>query len=77
VFATPVFYPVTAVPEKWRIFMWLNPLTPTMEMFRWAVFHVHEPRWDFVALSVVITLVGVAVGLWVFIKWEASALDAR
>lgn len=76
-FATPVFYPITAVPEDWRIFMWLNPLAPMMELFRWAVFHVHEPRWDFLALAVVTTLLTVAFGLWFFVKWEASALDAR
>jgi lipopolysaccharide transport system permease protein len=75
--ATPVFYPVSAVPEEWRIFMWLNPLTPMLEMFRWAMFHVHEPRWEFVALATVTTLLTVAFGLWFFVKWEASALDAR
>jgi lipopolysaccharide transport system permease protein len=76
-FATPVFYPVTAVPENWRVFMWFNPLTPIMELFRWAVFHVHEPRWEFVAYSTVLTLLAATLGLWVFIKWEATALDAR
>jgi homopolymeric O-antigen transport system permease protein len=75
--ATPVFYPVAAVPEKWHIVMWLNPLTPTLEMFRWAMFHVHEPRWEFVALAAGTTLLTFVFGLWVFIKWEASALDAR
>jgi lipopolysaccharide transport system permease protein len=75
--ASPVFYPVTAVPEQWRNLMWFNPLTPMMEMFRWAVFHVHEPRWDFVALAAATTLLTTAFGLWVFVKWEASALDAR
>ena len=76
-FASPVFYPVAAVPEDWRFFMWFNPLTAIMEMFRWAVFHVHEPRWDFVALAVATTLLTTAFGLWVFVKWEATALDAR
>jgi lipopolysaccharide transport system permease protein len=76
-FITPVFYPVAAVPEDWHIYLWFNPLTPMMEMFRWAVFHVHEPRWEFVALAVLTTLLTIAFGLWVFVKWEASALDAR
>jgi lipopolysaccharide transport system permease protein len=75
--ATPVFYPMSAVPERWHLFMWLNPLTPTIEMFRWAVFHVHEPRWDFVALAAVTALTTAAAGLWIFVKWEASGLDAR
>jgi lipopolysaccharide transport system permease protein len=75
--ATPVFYPIAAVPENWRIFLWFNPLTPVMELFRWAIFHVHEPRWEFVAYAVVATLLTTAFGLWIFIKWEATALDAR
>jgi lipopolysaccharide transport system permease protein len=76
-FATPVFYPIAAVPEKWRLFMWFNPLTAIMELFRWSLFHVHEPHWDFVALAVVTTFLTAAFGLWFFVKWEATALDAR
>jgi lipopolysaccharide transport system permease protein len=76
-FASPVFYPVSAVPVEWRLFMWFNPVTPMMETFRWAVFHVQEPRWDFVALAVATTLLTATFGLWFFVKWEATALDMR
>lgn len=76
-FATPVFYPINAVPEKWQIFLWFNPLTAMMELYRWSLFNVHEPRWEFVAYSVAVTLLVATLGLWVFIKWEATALDAR
>jgi lipopolysaccharide transport system permease protein len=75
--ATPVFYPIMAVPEKWRTLMWLNPLSAILELFRWAIFHVDEPRWDFVGLSIVTTLLIAAFGLWFFVKWEVIALDAR
>jgi lipopolysaccharide transport system permease protein len=33
-FLSPIFYPVTAVPEGYRHLLLLNPLTPTIEMTR-------------------------------------------
>lgn len=36
-FATPVVYPASLVPEKWRVFYGLNPMTGVVEGFRWAL----------------------------------------
>ncbi len=33
-YATPVIYPLSAVPERYRRVLRLNPLTPVMEGFR-------------------------------------------
>ncbi len=33
-FATPIFYPVTAIPEAYRGWIMLNPLTPMIELVR-------------------------------------------
>lgn len=33
-FMSPIFYPVSALPEDYRIFLYLNPLTPVIEMTR-------------------------------------------
>ncbi|PNH97374.1 ABC transporter permease [Vibrio diazotrophicus] len=33
-FASPIFYPVSILPEKFRIFIYLNPLTYFIEEFR-------------------------------------------
>ncbi|MFK7871470.1 MAG: ABC transporter permease [Roseobacter sp.] len=33
-FVSPVFYPITAVPEDFRIFIWLNPLSYVYEVGR-------------------------------------------
>ncbi len=35
-YATPVIYPLTTVPENWRWLMLLNPMTAVMELFRKA-----------------------------------------
>jgi lipopolysaccharide transport system permease protein len=37
-FLAPVFYPVTALPEAYRGWLYLNPITPAIEMARQALF---------------------------------------
>jgi lipopolysaccharide transport system permease protein len=45
-FVTPVFYPVSAVPEYLRIFMYVNPLTIIIENVRKAVILGQNPDWS-------------------------------
>jgi len=33
-FMTPIFYPASALPERFQVFMFLNPMTPPIEMMR-------------------------------------------
>lgn len=37
-FLSPVFYPLSAIPEKLRIFIDINPLSHFMEIFRYALY---------------------------------------
>lgn len=37
IFATPIFYPITALPEQYRHLLYLNPLTPGVELIRSAL----------------------------------------
>jgi len=36
-FATPVAYPASLVPEKWRLLYDLNPMVGAVDGFRWAL----------------------------------------
>ncbi|MCX5871525.1 MAG: ABC transporter permease [Deltaproteobacteria bacterium] len=44
-FLSPVFYPVTAVPEKFRPFIMANPLTFIIEQAREVLIWGHLPNW--------------------------------
>lgn len=44
-FLSPVFYPVTAVPERFRPFIMANPLTFIIEQAREVVIWGHWPNW--------------------------------
>lgn len=45
-FMSPVFYPVTAIPERFRPFMMANPLTFIIEQSREVLFWGHTPNWQ-------------------------------
>ncbi|MDW8003073.1 MAG: ABC transporter permease [Deltaproteobacteria bacterium] len=59
-FATPIVYPLSMVPEKWRILLSLNPMCGVVEGFRWALLGKEH-------LMVLPLLISVAVVFLVFI----------
>ncbi|NCU38325.1 ABC transporter permease [Candidatus Saccharibacteria bacterium] len=44
-FLSPIFYPVTAIPESYRIFLYANPLMPAIEQARSIMFFGNNPDW--------------------------------
>jgi len=74
-FATPVAYPASLVPERWRALYGLNPMAGVVEGFRWALLgkaHAPGPLLAVSAVAVVALLVG---GLMYFRKTEAMFAD--
>lgn len=49
-FLSPIFYPVTAVPENYRHFIYLNPIAPVIEQTRNVLFWGKSP--DFLMLGI-------------------------
>ena len=50
-FASPVLYPASLVPESMRFYYGLNPMAGVIEGFRWAVLGKAAPDWGMVAVS--------------------------
>lgn len=61
-FASPVFYPVTALPEPVRPWIMLNPLTFIIEQARAVLVFGQLPNWQGLALYGVIAIVVACVG---------------
>jgi len=63
-FLSPVFYPVTAVPERFRPFIMANPLTFIIEQAREVLIWGHSPNWlglgSYTLAAVAITWAGFA-----------------
>lgn len=56
-YLTPVAYPLSAVPERYRLFFALNPLTAIIEGTRAAFVFNRPPDWALVGLAAVIIVV--------------------
>ena len=50
-YLTPVAYPLSAVPEKYRSYFLLNPLTGVVEGLRAVLVFDQAPDWDVVSIS--------------------------
>jgi lipopolysaccharide transport system permease protein len=64
-FLSPIFYPITALPESYRVYLYLNPLTPIIEGTRSVLFWGHAP--DFVTLGVY--LIVSMIVCWLGFAW--------
>ncbi|HHK0539077.1 TPA: ABC transporter permease [Pseudomonas aeruginosa] len=64
-FLSPIFYPATALPEEYRSFLFMNPLTPAIEQARQVLFWGNMPDYKLLAIY---TLAAVAVA-WGGFAW--------
>lgn len=64
-FLSPIFYPASALPESYRHLLYLNPLTPTIEMTRDVLYWGRLP--DFTMLAVYWLATGVIA--WLGFAW--------
>jgi lipopolysaccharide transport system permease protein len=74
-FATPVVYPLTMVPERWRPFYMLNPMTSIVEGFRGVILQGTPPDFSSLGLSVLISIVLLAAAYIFFRFTEATLAD--
>ena len=74
-FASPVAYPSTLVPQRWRWLYGLNPIAGVIDGFRWAVTgHGSAPGLVFVASSAMVAVV-LFGGLIFFNRMEGTVAD--
>ena len=73
-FATPIIFPISMVPAKWRWVLVLNPLTGIIENFRAAVFG-RPLAWGTLGVSVVFACSVVVYGAYSFRRLERTFAD--
>lgn len=74
-YATPIMYPVSAIPEMYKPYLHLNPISPLIEAFRYVftgtgVFDVIQLMYSFLFASLVLI-----IGIFVFHKTEKTFMD--
>jgi lipopolysaccharide transport system permease protein len=74
-YATPIVYPMSQVPEKWQWVFYFNPMAHIVEMFRHMFFSTNTINWSQYGISWLITVSIVFIGITLFNRVEKSFMD--
>ena len=74
-YATPVIYPVSSIPERWRWVADVNPVTPIIETFRAGFLGAGNASWAGLAYSAGFMLLVMFIGIVIFNRVEKTFID--
>jgi lipopolysaccharide transport system permease protein len=74
-FASPVAYPSSLVPAKWRWLYGLNPMAGVIEGFRWSLTGHGDPPGRLMLVSTAVLVVVLLSGVAYFQKMETTVAD--
>lgn len=74
-FITPIFYPISGVPEKYRFILRLNPLSPIVEQTRELFLYGHHPDYFVCLFSLLIGFLCFQLGGFWFVKTKKGFAD--
>ena len=75
-FISPIIYPVSIVPDRYKFLVYLNPLTGLIGAYRWVVLRMDTlPSLSNLALSSLVAVVLWIVGMIAFRSMETHLVD--
>ncbi len=74
-FATPIAYPSSLLPEPWRTLYGLNPMVGVVEGFRWALLGTQTAPGVMVLISALAAILILVSGAFYFRRMEKSFAD--
>ncbi|MDR1737718.1 MAG: ABC transporter permease [Candidatus Symbiothrix sp.] len=74
-YATPIVYPFSEMPDKYKLIAQLNPVTSLVETFRYAAFSSGTLDWGSLAYSFGFMCVILAIGILMFNRVQRSFMD--
>jgi len=74
-FMTPIFYPISAVPEKYQLPLRMNPLSIMIEQGRDVLLRGQLPDWGFLGVSLLAGIVVTHLGMVWFYKTKKGFAD--
>jgi len=75
-FATPIVYPSSLIPEQWLALYGLNPMSSVVEGFRWALLGTGSKPGPMLIASASAAFAVLISGLYYFRKMEQTFADA-
>jgi lipopolysaccharide transport system permease protein len=74
-FITPIAYPASMIPAKWKLLYALNPMTGVVEGFRWALLGADTAPGPILIVSSAIAIIVLISGLFYFRRMERTFAD--
>jgi lipopolysaccharide transport system permease protein len=74
-YVSPVVYPVSLLPDRFRLLYGINPMTGVIEGFRSALLGTTNMPWDLIAVSAASTTLITVTGLYYFRRMERVFSD--
>jgi len=74
-YASPIVYPATLIPERWQWLYSLNPVVGVVEGLRWSLLGTHGPGRLSLAVSACVAVVGAALAFVYFRRVERHFAD--
>jgi lipopolysaccharide transport system permease protein len=74
-YATPIMYPTSAIPEAYKPFLVWNPIAPIIETFRYSFTGYGSFTWSGLTYSFIFMLASLFLGLLLFNRTEKTFMD--
>lgn len=74
-FLTPIIYPESIVPERYRLFINLNPFTPLIRNYRRVLIEGTTPDWSGLAYFTLFAIISFLFGYWWFARTRKNFAD--
>jgi lipopolysaccharide transport system permease protein len=74
-YASPVVYPLSIVPERWQLLYGINPLVAVIEGFRWTLLNTARPPTAVLAAGCSVVILLLSGGLIYFKRKERTFAD--
>ena len=75
-YATPIVYPMSTLTENWmRTVLQLNPVTPSVELIRYALLGKGTVELGYYGMSWAVTIVLAVLGVMIFNRVERNFMD--
>ncbi len=74
-YATPIIYPVTLVPERLRPFYMLNPMASIVDSYRRVILQGQAPAWGYLGIGTLVALITLITGYLYFKRSEGVFAD--
>jgi lipopolysaccharide transport system permease protein len=74
-YASPVIYSTTLIPESLQFIYLLNPMTGVIQGFRWALLGSGDAPGGMFLLSILLVLIGLLSGAYIFRRTERTVVD--